>query len=98
VKIAFWQIHSATALGNKRVTVVHFSARIVDLESRAAGNPHGRDSGVVQGGAELVESELNLPAKRYQGVDGAIKNGRRLQQARTPREQGPIVSNPRETR
>jgi hypothetical protein len=80
MKIILRKKNGAAAFADKGVGVAILAARIVHLESRAVGHPHGRYRGVVEPGIELIESIEQLSAHGYKGVDRKIEDARCLAQ------------------
>src|SRR5206468_264025 len=64
------------------MAVAKFAARLVKLETRAAGEPYSGNALVVQGGGELVKAGNTLAADGDKRIDSEEKNAGSLAQAR----------------
>src|ERR1700732_72827 len=62
--------------------VAVFTTRIVELETRSAGQPDGRNGLVVECGGEFIESRDAASSQRNQGIDRDVEDAGRLAQAR----------------
>jgi len=80
VKIVFREEDPAAVFSDKRVIVGEFTAGIIHLEASAAGDQHGRDAVVIQGGCEFVESGNHLPPSGNQVIDGDVQDEGSLMQ------------------
>ena len=74
VKIVFREEDPAAAFSDKRVIVGEFTAGIIHLEAGAAGDQHGGDAVVIQGGREFVESGNHLPSCGNQVINGDVQD------------------------
>jgi hypothetical protein len=82
VEIAFGQVDAATVFGDEGMLVAEATARLVELEARAAGEPDRGDAGMIEGSGELVEAR-NAPAARGdERINGDVKNAGSLAQTR----------------
>jgi hypothetical protein len=84
VEIVFGKIDAASVLANKWVSVTQLSPRLVELEARAMGKPHGWDSGVVERRSEFIEAGDAFSPLGNEGVDRYIENAGGLVQANLP--------------
>ena len=66
---------------DKGMTVAELAARLVHLETRAAGKPDSRDTMMVEGGSELVQAGDALATDGDEGIDGDKENAGSLTQA-----------------
>src|SRR6202011_5261401 len=82
MEITLRQVHSTAAFRNKRMRVRMFTPRRIELQSRAVGDPHRRNSGMIQRSRELIQAGNAPAARRNQPIDSDIQNARRLTQSR----------------
>src|SRR2546429_7569599 len=68
------KIDAASVFANKWVSVAQLSPRLVELEARATGKPHGWDSGVVERCSEFIEAGDAFATLRNEVVDRYIEN------------------------
>ena len=61
--------------------MAELTARLVHLESRAAGEPDSGDPLMVEGGSELIQTRDALAADGDKGIDGDKNNAGSLAQA-----------------
>lgn len=80
MKIVLRQIDAASVFRNERMGMPQLSPRLVELHSRAAGQPNRGDSFVVQRRREFIKSSDNFPALRKQGINRNVENARSLSQ------------------
>ena len=69
------------------------SARIVQLQSSPAAEPHAGNSGVIERGGELIESREEIAARRKQVVDCQVNDRGRLAQAVLRSERNILAEN-----
>jgi len=62
--------------------VAVFATRIVELETRSAGHPDGRNGLVVERGGEFIESRDAASPQRNQGINSDVEDAGRLPHAR----------------
>src|SRR6266403_2920357 len=62
--------------------VAVFTTRIVELETRSAGHPDGRNGLVVERGGEFIESRDAASPQRNQGINSDVEDAGRLPHAR----------------
>ena len=84
MEIVFGKIDTAPVLANEWVSVAQLSPRLVELEARATGQPHGGNSGVVERRTKFIEAGDGFSALRNEVVDGYIENAGGLAQADLP--------------
>jgi hypothetical protein len=80
MKIVFGEVNTTSVLGDKRVRMAQFSARLIELQAGAARQPYSRYSLVIQGGRELIEAGNALSVLRKKGVDRYVENAGGLAQ------------------
>ena len=81
MKIVLRQIDSAPVFCNERMRVSQLSAWFVELQARAAGQPNGRYSFVVERGGEFIKAGGAFAVLRKQAINGYVENAGRLAQA-----------------
>ncbi len=74
VKIVFWEEDPTAVFCDKRVVVSELTAGIIHLEAGAAGEQHGRDTVVIEGGREFVESSDHFASSGNQVIDGDVQD------------------------
>src|SRR5216683_5985480 len=85
VEIALRKVDAAASFRDEWVVMAKLSARIVNLQAGAGGNPNDRDGRVFQPCAVFVESWRHLPLHRHQGINiaeddrGCLKQGGSVQ-------------------
>ena len=84
MEIVLGKIDAASVFANKWVSVAQLSPRLVELEARATGKPHGWDSGVVERCREFIEAGDAFATLRNEVVDRYIENAGGLAQANLP--------------
>ena len=82
MEVILREVGRTAVFGDERMAVAKFAAWLVKLKARAAAEPYGGDSLVVQGGGELVKAGDALAADGDEGIDGDEKNAGSLAQAR----------------
>jgi hypothetical protein len=82
VEIVFRQVNRTAVFRNEGMHVSVFSARIVELETRSAGQPDGGNGLVVECGGEFIESRDAASSHRNQGINRDVEDAGRLAQAR----------------
>src|SRR5207302_2638862 len=74
--------YSAAVFRNEGLRVAVFTTRIVELETRSAGHPDGRNGLVVERGGEFIESRDAASPQRNQGINSDVEDAGRLPHAR----------------
>jgi len=82
MEIVLRQINGAAIFRNVGVGVTMFAAGLVELETRAVGEPDGGNGFVVESRGEFIEAREAAAPDGDQGVNGDVEDAGRLAQAR----------------
>jgi len=82
VEIVFRQVNPAAVFSNEGVRMTVFTAGVVELESRAAGQPDGRNALVIERRGEFIEAMDAASPEGNQCINRNVENAGRLAQAR----------------
>ena len=80
MKIILWQIHAASVFCNERMDMAQLASRLVELQTRTAGQPYPRNSFVIERGREFIKATNAFSTLWEQVINRYIENTRRLAQ------------------
>jgi hypothetical protein len=86
MEIVLWQENSAAFLCDKGMGMSELAAWFVQLEASAAGQPNGRDGGVLEGGDEFLEAKNRPSTRRKEIINSEVDDSGGLAQTGLPTE------------